>query len=103
MDGGLLLQQKLRNVAGSGGISLFAMSTLHPHAWEHVQLSFQAEGPFIGSQCNKASAATCPFTITDPANMQLSLPQSVVVNQDMGLQQILKGNAVAMAVASRAL
>eukprot|EP00957_Ditylum_brightwellii_P142937 10890820-Ditylum_brightwellii.AAC.1 len=103
MGGGLLLPQGLRNLAGSGGISQFAMSMLHPHVLECVQLSSQAEGPFIGSQCNQVSAVTHPFNMADPANMQLSLPQSVVVNHGMRLQHILKGNTVTMAVAGRAL
>eukprot|EP00957_Ditylum_brightwellii_P121659 9277830-Ditylum_brightwellii.AAC.2 len=103
MDGDLLPPHGLRNLSGSGEISQFAMSMLHLHVSEHVELSSQAEWPFIGSHCIQVSATTCPFIMEDPANMHLSLPQSVVANHIMGLQQILKGNAVAMVVASRAL
>eukprot|EP00957_Ditylum_brightwellii_P036715 2780673-Ditylum_brightwellii.AAC.1 len=49
MEGGLLLPQGLNNLAGSGGISQFAMNTLQLHVSECLQLSSQAEGAFIGS------------------------------------------------------
>ena len=96
--GGYSVSQGVMSLGRTSRTSHHAESAHNLHGLQPMQFTSPNLEQIIGSQCNNVSVSSHPFTVVDAAPMLPPLPKAVLVNHGMGLQQVRKGNDVAMTV-----